>query len=374
MSSVDQNLPAAARHRPGLPIWTLAAPALGLSVLGAATLGFTAPVVLVAIALAACVFASVHHAETVAHRVGEPLGTLVLALAVTLIEVALIVSLMLSGGNQATGLARDTVFAAIMIILTGIIGLCLLLGGLKYRAQVFALDGVGAALVALAAIAILTLVYPNYTLATPGPYYSPSQLGFIAIVSIVVYGGFLVAQTLTHRSLFLDPQERARAGGREPEAAEVPGNGLAAASAGLMLVCLAAVVLLAKKLAPSLEAAVAAAGAPDAVVGILIAAIVLLPEGLSAVRAARQDRLQTSLNLALGSALASIGLTIPAVALVSLIGGIPLALGIDARSTVLLILALFVTTLALRTGRTILLHGIVLIVLFSVYLFTSVVP
>jgi Ca2+:H+ antiporter len=378
MSSTDQTLTAAAKHKPGLPVWTMAAPALGLAVLGASALGFSAPIALVALGLGACVFASVHHAETVAHRVGEPMGTLVLALAVTLIEVALIVSLMLSGGDQATALARDTVFAAIMIILTGIIGLCLLLGGLKFRAQQFALDGVSAALAALAAIAVLTLVYPNYTVSTPGPYYSSSQLGFIAIVSVVVYGGFLFAQTITHRSLFLDPDGSERSSERSGEpsvaAADVPGNGLAAASTGLMLICLVAVVLLAKKLAPSLEAAVAALGAPDAVVGIIIAAIVLLPEGLSAVRAARQDRLQTSLNLALGSALASIGLTIPAVALVSLISGIPLALGIDGRSSVLLVLALFVTTLALRTGRTILLHGIVLLVLFAVYLFTSVVP
>jgi Ca2+:H+ antiporter len=343
----------------------------GGAVLAGAMLGLGGPyLVLVALALAASVFASVHHAETIAHKIGEPFGTLVLALSVTLIEVALIVALSLRGGHDTATLARDTVYAAVMIILNGIIGLSLLLGGLKHSEQQFQLDGVGASLVALAAIAVLTLVYPNYTETTPGPYYSRSQLGFMAIVSVVVYGGFVFTQTLGHRHWFLDIDTDL-----SPDAgAATPGNGVAAASAVLLLACLATVVLLAKKLAPSLEAAVERLGAPQAVVGVIIAAIVLLPEGLSALRAARDNRLQTSLNLALGSALASIGLTIPAVGALSIYSGARLALGIDARSTVLLMLSLFVTAVALRTGRTILLHGIVLLVIFAVYLFMTVVP
>ena len=159
------------------------------------------------------VFAAVHHAEVIAHRVGEPFGTLVLAMAVTLIEVALIASLMLAGGAEASGLARDTVFAAVMIILNGIIGLCLLTGGAKHREQSFSLDGVSAALVALATIVILTLVFPNYTITTPGPYYSPGQLILIAVVSLVMYAAFVFTQTTLHRGYFLndvqDAEQRA---------------------------------------------------------------------------------------------------------------------------------------------------------------------
>jgi Ca2+:H+ antiporter len=355
-----------------IPLWTIAAPVFAGAVLLAAGLGlggggFMVP--FIAIGLAGSVFAAVHHAESVAHRVGEPFGTLVLALAVTLIEVALIVSLMTAGGEEAAGLARDTVFAAVMIILNGIIGLCLLVGGLKHREQSFSLDGVGAALVALGTIVIMTLVFPNYTVTTPGPYYSPSQLMLIAIVTVVIYGAFVFTQTIGHRQFFLtDDAEKS-----EMHVAP-PSNAATALSSVLLLMCLAAVVLLAKKLAPSLEAGVEKLGAPNALVGVIIAAIVLLPEGLAALRAARANRLQTSLNLALGSALASIGLTIPVVSFLSLYMNTHLQLGIDAKSTLLLMLSLFVTALVLRTGRTIILHGIVLLTIFVVYIFTTVVP
>jgi Ca2+:H+ antiporter len=355
--------------RARIPAWTIAVPIFAGAVLAAAVgfgLGATI-VVLIAVALAGSVFAAVHHAEAVARRVGEPFGTLVLALAVTLIEVALIVSLMAAGGEEAAGLARDTVFAAVMIILNGIIGLCLLVGGALHRQQSFSLDGAGAALVALATIVILTLVFPNYTVTAPGPYYSPSQLTLIAIVTLVVYGTFVFTQTVGHRPLFLQDHEA-------PQPAARTSNRVAVISAGLLLACLIAVVLLAKKLAPSLEAAVSRLGAPNALVGVIIAGIVLLPEGLSALRAARANHLQTSLNLALGSALASIGLTIPAVSFVSLYMNSHLRLGIDSKSSVLLILSLFVAVLVLRTGRTIILHGIVLLTIFVVYLFTTVVP
>jgi Ca2+:H+ antiporter len=356
-----------------VPLWTILAPLIAGVVLGAAALGFGSSGVfvgIVALALAGSVFAAVHHAEVVAHRVGEPYGTLVLALAVTLIEVALIVSLMIAGGTEAAALARDTVFAAVMIILNGIIGLCLLVGGLRHREQTFSLDGVSAALVALAAIVVLALVFPNYTITTPGPFYSPSQLMLIAVVSLAIYAAFVFAQTIGHRGIFLE-DETATAAAHH---ALRPSNAVSGVSAILLLACLTAVVLLAKKLAPSLESAVQRVGAPNAVVGVIIAAIVLLPEGLAALRAALANRLQTSLNLALGSALASIGLTIPVVSVLSLYMHTKLVLGIDTRSTVLLILSLFITTVALRTGRTIVLHGIVLLVIFVVYLFTTVVP
>jgi Ca2+:H+ antiporter len=354
------------------PLWTIVAPVAAGIVLLAAIMHWGSGGLFVAClgaALAASVFAAVHHAEVVAHRVGEPYGTLVLAIAVTLIEVALIVSLMIAGGEEAIALARDTVFAAVMIILNGIIGLSLLIGGIKHREQTFSLDGVSAALVALGAIVILTLVFPNYTVTSPGPFYSRSQLILIAIVSLVIYGAFVFTQTIGHRDYFLSGDED-----DAHDSAPPPSNALTALSAALLMLCLGAVVMLAKKLAPSLEAAVEHVGAPNALVGVIIAAIVLLPEGLAALRAARANRLQTSLNLGLGSALASIGLTIPAVSFVSLVTGNKLLLGIDTKATVLLVLSLFIMTIALRTGRTILLHGLVLLVVFVVYLFTTVVP
>jgi Ca2+:H+ antiporter len=352
-----------------IPIWTIAAPVFAGAVLVAAGLGVGGFIVgFIALGVAGSVLAAVHHAEVIADRVGEPYGTLVLALAVTLIEVALIVSLMAAGGEEAAGLARDTVFAAVMIILNGIIGLCLLVGGLKHREQTFSLDGVSAALVALGAIVILTLVFPNYTVTTPGPYYSSSQLLLIGTVTLVIYGTFIFTQTIGHRQYFLQDDDQSG------HHSAPPSNAAMASSSILLLLCLVAVVLLAKKLAPSLEAAVTRLGAPDALVGVIIAAIVLLPEGTAALRAARSNRLQTSLNLALGSALASIGLTIPTVSFLSLYTNTHLRLGIDSKSSLLLMLSLFIAVMALRTGRTIILHGVVLLTVFVVYLFTTIVP
>jgi Ca2+:H+ antiporter len=360
------------KTHPSIPIWTIAAPVAAWLLLGGAWLGLAGGVfaTILVLALFAGVLAAVHHAEVVAHRVGEPFGTLVLAVAVTIIEVALIVSLMLAGGAETIALARDTVFAAVMIILNGIVGLCLLLGGARFREQSFDLNGVSTSLAPLAAIVMLTLVLPNYTTTVVGPSYSASQLLFIAIVSVVLYGTFVFVQTVRHRDFFLPPE----AAGDQEVHATPPSTRIALLAMLLLLACLVAVVLLAKLLAPGIEAMVVKAGAPKALVGIIIAAVVLLPEGLAAVRAARANRLQTSLNLALGSALASIGLTIPAVALVALTGGLTLTLGIDAKSTVLLMLSLFVTMLSLGTGRTTVMQGTVLLVIFAVYLFTTIVP
>ena len=320
--------------------------------------------------LIGCVIAAVHHAEVVAHRVGEPYGTLVLALSVTVIEVALIVALMLAGGAAASALARDTVFAAVMIILNGIVGACLLVGGSRFGEQRFGLKGVSASLATLAAIVVLTLVLPNYTTTTPGPFYSASQLVLIAVVSLFLYGAFVMTQAVWHRDYFL-PED---ASASEDEHAAPPTINRTLISAALLLLCLALVVTLAKLISPAVEAAVASVGAPQALVGVIIAAVVLLPEGVAALRAARRNRLQTSLNLALGSALATIGLTIPTVAIVALASGWPLTLGIDAKSTVLLLLSLMVATLSLGTGRTTVLQGAVHLVIFAVYLFTTIVP
>ncbi len=358
-------------HAP-LPLWSVAWPVLGWCLLGGSLAGLAGGwwVLVLAAGLIGTVLSAVHHAEVVAHKVGEPYGTLVLALAITVIEVALIVSMMLAGGPETTALARDTVFAAVMLILNGIVGICLLAGGSRYHEQTFGQRGVSASLTTLAAIAVLTLVLPNYTTTTPGPMYSPSQLAFVAVVSLVLYGTFVLVQAVRHRDYFLPKGAKAD----EEAHAHPPSGKLAAVSAGLLLLGLVAVVLLAKALAPTIETLVANAGAPKAVVGIIIAMVVLLPEGLAAFRAAHANRLQTSLNLALGSALASIGLTIPAVAIVSLATGWTLTLGLDIKSSVLLLLSLFVSSLSLSTGRTTVLQGTVHLVLLATYLFTTIVP
>jgi Ca2+:H+ antiporter len=353
------------------PFLSWAAPLAGWLLLAGVAAGYGGPyLLLVAVGLIACVLEAVHHAEVVAARVGEPYGTLILAIAITVIEVALIVALMLAGGPAASALARDTVFAAVMIILNGIVGLCLLLGATRHLEQAFGLYGTNAALTTLAAIAVLTMIIPNYTATTPGPYYSAPQLAFISVVSLVLYGTFVLMQTVRHRGYFLP----VGAPGDETAEAPIPPLRAAWVSGVLLLACLGAVVLSAKALAPSVEAAVRAAGAPQALVGIIIATVVLMPEGYAALRAARANRLQTSLNLALGSALASIGLSIPAVAILTLTTGEKLMLGLDAMSTALLLLSLFIASLSLSTGRTTVMQGAVHLVLFAVYLFITIFP
>ncbi len=354
-----------------LPTWTVGAPLAAWAIFGAGLLlpGQGWLIGLMAIALAGAVFAAVHHAEVVAHKVGEPFGTLVLAIAVTVIEVALIVSVMLSSGPEKAGLARDTVFAAVMIICNGIVGICLFVGALHHREQAFQAPGANAAMAVLAALLALTMVLPNYTSSTPGPVLTSGQLAFAGVVSLVLYGCFVFVQTVRHRDYFL-----VEGSSDEDVHAPPPPASVALTSAALLVASLVAVVGLAKLLSPSVEAAVLGAGAPAAVVGIIIAALVLLPEGLAALRAARADRLQTSLNLALGSALASIGLTIPTVAAVFIWIGQPLELGLGAKETVLLVLTLIVSTLTLGKGRTTILQGVVHLAIFASYLFLSIVP
>jgi len=347
-------------------------PPLGLAIL---VLSWIAPalpglLLLLVAGLVGSVIVSVHHAEVIAHRVGEPFGTLVLALAVTIIEVALIVSMMLSAGEDASGLARDTVFAAVMIILNGLIGASLLVGGRRHYVQDFNLDGINAALGTLTVIVAFTLIVPNYSTSAPGPVYTTSQLAFVAVATLVLFGAFTVFQTIRHRDYFLPKGSSADV----DEHSDRPTGRETLASLGLLLVALVAVVLSAKGISPTIESLIHAAGAPQATVGILIAAIVLLPESVAAVRAAHANRLQTSLNLAIGSAIASIGLTVPTVALLAIVMGWPLALGLDMKSTVLLVLSLFVVSISLRTGRTTMLPGVVHLVMFAAYLFLSFVP
>lgn len=352
--------------------WSWAAPAFAWALL-AASVGNIAPIALLIVALFGTVLAAVHHAELIAHKVGEPFGTFVLAIAVTVIELGLIVTLMSAGKAGAETLARDTVFAAVMIILNGLVGICLLVGAIFHREQTFQQTGVSASLATLCALTVLTLVLPNFTLTTPGPVYSWSQLAFVAIVSFLLYATFVSVQTVRHRGYFLPPKSKTQMPNPDVHAPP-PSTRMAIISFALLVACLGAVVLLAKALAPTIEEGVADAGAPHSVVGVIIAALVLAPESVAAVRAALANRLQTSLNLGLGSALATIGLTIPAVAALSLTIDLPIALGLDSKSSILLFLTLLVSTQTLGTGKTTILQGVVHLVIFGVYLFLTVVP
>ena len=319
--------------------------------------------------LVGCVLAAVHHSEVVAHRIGEPFGTLILAGAVTIIEASLILSMMLSGSANPA-LPRDTVFAAIMLILNGVVGACLLVGGIRHGEQRFVLEGVNAALCVLAAMATLVLVLPSVSSTpTAAPGYSEAQLLFTAVVSTILYATFVFVQTIRHRDYFLPAGEGALA--RDAHASP-PSTRTAAGSLGLLLLALVSVVLLAKSLSKPLETTITAAALPRALVGIAIAALVLAPESLAALRAARRNRLQTSLNLALGSALATIGLTIPTVAVAARLMGWPLSLGLDPKGITLLALSLGVAILSFGTGRTTILQGAVHLVLLAAYIFTMV--
>ncbi|MEU3774186.1 ionic transporter y4hA [Streptomyces sp. NPDC032472] len=335
-------------------------------------------VAVVALCLAGAVLAAVHHAEVVAHRVGEPFGSLVLAVAVTVIEVALIVTLMADGGDKTASLARDTVFAAVMITCNGIVGLSLLVGALHHRVAVFNAEGSGAALATVATLATLSLVLPTFTTSKPGPEFSAGQLTFAAVASLALYGLFVAVQTVRHRDYFLPV---ATASGGAPDGASGDGEHAARPTAraalislGLLLVALVAVVGDAKSVSPTIESGVAKAGLPQAVVGVIIALLVLLPETLAAVRAARRNRVQTSLNLAYGSAIASIGLTIPAIALASVWLSGPLLLGLGPIHTVLLALTVVVGALTVVPGRATLLQGGVHLVVLAAYLFLAVSP
>jgi Ca2+:H+ antiporter len=277
--------------------------------------------------------------------------------------------MMAAGGVEKAGLARDTVFAAVMIVCNGIVGLCLLFGGMRHHIQGFHLQGANAALSVLIALTTLSLVLPNYTATTSGQTFSPSQLIFASVCSLVLYGSFVFVQTVRHRDFFLPAAD-----GNEEDHVAPPTMRTALLSAGLLVASLVAVVGVAKMLTPSLERGIDAVGAPRSLVGIIIAALVLLPEGLAALRAARLNRLQTSMNLALGSVLASIGLTIPAVAAVSILLGKPLTLGLDVKEEIFLLLTLIVSVSTLSTGRTTVLQGVVHLVVFAAFLFLALVP
>lgn len=313
------------------------------------------------------VFAAVHHAEVIAHRTGQPLGTLVLTLSVTVIEVALIASMMLAPDSDQT-LARDTVFSVIMIVCNGLVGLCVVIGGVKYREQEFQVSGTGVYLNIIGALALLTLVLPNYTLTMPGPFYSDTQLVFVSAVTLVLYAVFLFIQTVRHADYFRSAEGQSHGDdGR-------PAMRIVVASLVLLIAALGGVILIAKKFAVVVGTGLHHAGAPEAVTGIVVAMLVLAPESIAAVTAARRDVLQKSLNLALGSSLATIGLTVPAIAAIAIALGRPVVLGLGARDTLLLALTLFSSILTFGTGRTNILSGLIHLVVFATFLFLLFVP
>jgi Ca2+:H+ antiporter len=377
--SLDRSL-AARRAATVRSSWTVLVPAIAV---GALILTWDRQLEIVAVALTGAVLmgavlAAVHHAEVVAHRVGEPFGSLVLAVSVTVIEVALIITLMVGGKGTET-LARDTAFAAVMITLNGIVGLSLLLGGLRHGLPRFNPEGAGAALAVVVTLVTLTLVLPSFTVSEPGARFTPAQLAFVALASVLLYAGFVATQTRGHRDFFL-PVALDGTTIRQPRDADADGhadpptNRATGVSAGLLLLSLVAVVGLAKAVSPAIESGVEAAGIPNAFVGIVIAALVLLPEGLAASKAALRNRMQTSLNLGIGSAIATIGLTIPAIAVASIWLPGPLTLGLGPVQLVLFGLTVVVSMLTIIPGRATRLAGVVHLVLLLAFVFLAISP
>jgi Ca2+:H+ antiporter len=363
-------------HYKKTPAWTWVLPLAGLVFFAGATfagfdasfasttLGLVLAAVLIPL-LVGAVFAAVYHAEEAAHQTGEPFGTLILTIAVTIIELALIISLLLTGKASPT-LVRDTVYAVIMIITTGLVGLCIVTGGLKFREQVFDVTAAKIYLVVLIVLASLTLILPNYTSTVPGPEYSNGQIAFVSFVTLLLYGVYLYSQTVLYRGYFI---------GSGDESASADASSAKLFKAILLLVlALAAVIVLAKLFSAVVTFAVAAVGAPITAVGVIIALIVLTPESIAAVKAARDDNLQKSLNLALGSSIATIGLTIPAMAVANAIFGKHMVLGLEARDVTLVVTTLAASILTFGTGRTNVLFGFVHLVLFAVFIFLVFVP
>jgi Ca2+:H+ antiporter len=364
--SAHGPMPRSAWIFPALAVLLFAA-ATGLGVTFTPSAGGLAFAAVLLVILFGTVFAAVHHAEVIAERIGEPYGTLLLTLAVTIIEVALIATIML-GEKPVPTLARDTVFAVVMIVCNALVGVCILAGGLRYREQDVQVTGSNLYLSVLIVLATITLIMPNYTLTTPGPVYSAVQLGFVSVVTLILYGVFLYTQTIRHRDYFISETAGVAADGTHTS------NQALLVSILLLLVSLLAVVLLAKKFSLVVDAGAALIGAPPAFAGILVALLILLPESVAAISAARKNDLQKSINLALGSSLATIGLTIPAVAVAAYALDKQLVLGLNIQDMVLLVLTFVLSMLTFGTGRTNILFGLVHLVVFAVFVFLVFVP
>ena len=360
---------------------SVVAPFIGIALLVATWGSEPTPLVAAVLVLVhvSLVMVSVGHAEAIAHRVGEPFGTLVLAVAVTVIEVSLVVTLMVSEGPKAGTLARDTVFAVIMIVCNAMVGLAILVRARHAHVVTFSEQGANALLGTVMTIATLSLVLPTFTTSTPDATFTPAQFAFSAVAAAAVYGVFVFVQTVSHRWMFLSPEaledeaddEFAHVSPHAPR--EGRAEGLLART-GLLVVGLVGVVGLAKTLSPSIEDAIVWAGAPQSFVGVVIALMILLPESIAALRAANRGEMQTSLNLSLGSALASIGLTIPAIAVASIWLDGPIILGLGPKEIVLLVLTGLVATLTFGSGRATIIQASQHLAIFAAFIFLALVP
>jgi Ca2+:H+ antiporter len=313
------------------------------------------------------VLAVVRHAERLAVILGEPLGTLVLTLSVVGIEVIVIASVMSAGPGNAC-MARDAMFAVIMIVLNGMVGLCLLAGGLRYREQTYNLQGANAFLAVIVPLAVLGLVLPNFTVSSPGPTFSPLHAKFLIVMSVGLYGVFLAIQTSRHREYFIEIAPANKTGSEGAE--KHPSHGVRSIGfhSLLLLAYLLTVVLLAKKIAIPIDYGIHVLRAPPALGGFIVSVLVLSPESVASVRAALANQLQRSVNLLLGSVLASISLTVPAALTIGFVMGQTIVLGLDAVDMILLVLTLAVSILTFASARTNVLLGAVHLLLFLAYL------
>ena len=311
----------------------------------------------------------VRHADCLAIKLGEPYGTLILTLSAISIEVVMISTAMLHGANNPT-LGRDAIFAVIMIALGGLVGLSLMLGGLRYREQHYNIQGVNAYLNVIMALAVLGLVLPNFTISTGGPTFSTEQEIFFASVSLLLYSTFLLIQTLRHRGYFLDVKETATK--------HLPHHLPRVRSTGfhsvVLLLYLAAVIFLAEKFAVPLDNSIEQFHMPQAFGGAVIAALVLSPEGLGGIAASLHNQLQRSINILFGSVLATIGLTIPAVLMIGLLTKRPVALGVQGGNLPLLLLTLAVSVVTFASRKTNVLQGCIHLLLFAVFVLLIFAP
>src|SRR5680860_45446 len=316
-----------------------------------------------------CAFGVVEHAEHLAAILGEPLGTLILTLSIIVIEVALISAVMLTS-NAAPTLGRDTMFALLMIILNGVVGLALLLGGIRHHTQEYNLQGAAAFLAVIVPLSVIALVLPNFTLSTPDPSLTGIQALSVALFTVLLYGVFLAVQTVRHRSFFVAPQSASAPASKDhgDDGHAKPSSSEIAIHTLLLIITVLPIVLLAKQLATLVDHGIAALGAPTALGGVLIALIVFTPEGMSALRAALANQLQRAVNLCLGAALSTIGLTVPAVLAIGMITGQSVILGLSPADMVLLAVTLAVSMLTFSVSRTTVLEGAVHLVLFFVYI------
>ncbi|WP_136799748.1 calcium:proton antiporter [Desulfosediminicola ganghwensis] len=308
-------------------------------------------------------FGVVKHADCLAIKLGEPYGTLILTLSVISIEVVMISAVMLTGDQNPT-LGRDMMFAVLMIVLNGLIGISLLCGGLRHLEQVHNLQGANTFLTVLIPLSVLSLILPDFTLATERGTYSTTQMIFGILASVSLYGTFLAIQTMRHQGFFMIP-------GGDPEGEHDHGNLVIRSvpyHACLLLLNMLPIVLLSKNMAKIIDYKIVAYNAPMALGGVLIAVLVLAPEGVAAIKSATSDKLQRSVNICLGSALATIGLTVPAILLIGLATGSKVVLGLGQVDMVLLITTLVVSIVTFSSNKTNIIHGVVHLILFVTYL------